>query len=122
VYDKSYPQSAAVAVLFTAKMDRTTRKYGERGYRYALFEAGHAMQNLCLGAQSLGLSCRPYGGFIEDKADELLGVHDDETTLYLGFVGRSSTVPTDVGDDQRTDQATKSDGTNDEDISGEQYE
>lgn len=89
-------EGAALLLFVTAKLDRTTRKYGERGYRYANLEAGHAMQNLCLMAESLGLACRPYGGFLENEADDYLRLNDDETTLYIGVVGKpaaQSTAP-----------------------------
>lgn len=112
VYDASYPEDAAVALFFTARLDRTTRKYGERGYRYALFEAGHAMQNSCLAAESLDLSCRPYGGFVEDRADEFLGLHSDETTLYLGFVGHPPDASAEV-------EAERSRPTQDDDTTGD---
>lgn len=81
-------EGASLLMFVTAKLDRTTRKYGERGYRYANLEAGHAMQNLCLVAESLGLACRPYGGFLEGEADDYLRLNDDETTLYIGIVGK----------------------------------
>lgn len=81
-------ENAVLLVFITADLNRTTRKYGERGYRYAAYEAGHVMQNLCLMAEGIGLGCRPYGGFIEDQADEYLRLHSNETTLYIGAVGR----------------------------------
>lgn len=114
VYDEIYPQSASVALFLTAKLNRTTRKYGERGYRYALFEAGHAMQNACLAATSLGLACRPYGGFLEDQADDFLGLHSDETTLYLGFVGRPSDDAVDAGTGGFSNQRNNATGTDSE--------
>jgi nitroreductase len=68
-------------------MDRTTQKYGDRGYRYALMEAGHLMQNVCLIADHEGLACRPIAGFAEAAADEFLDRGAGETCLYTGLVG-----------------------------------
>ncbi|WP_336339513.1 SagB/ThcOx family dehydrogenase [Haloarcula brevis] len=85
-------ENAVMLVFVTADLERTTKKYGERGYRYANLEAGHAMQNLCLVSESVGLGCRPYGGFLEDQADEYLCLHGNETTLYVGAVGRPATA------------------------------
>lgn len=82
---------AAVVLFVTARLERTTEKYGERGYRYALLEAGHLMQNVCLVAERLGLACRPYGGFVEDELDAFLALGDDETSLYAGLVGVPAT-------------------------------
>lgn len=80
-------ENALLLVFVTADLERTVQKYGERGYRYTSYEAGHLMQNLCLMAESVGLGCRPYGGFIEDQADEYLRLNGNETTLYIGAVG-----------------------------------
>jgi SagB-type dehydrogenase family enzyme len=84
-------EAVSVVVFITARMERTTRKYGERGYRYANVEAGHLMQNVCLLAEARGLACHPYGGFIEDRADSYLRLQNEpETTLYIGLLGGHS--------------------------------
>lgn len=54
-------QRASVLVLLAANFSRTKFKYGERGYRFALLEAGHVTQNLLLSAESLGLGALPPG-------------------------------------------------------------
>ena len=64
-------------------------KYGERGYRFMLLEAGHIAQNALLAANALGLGACPFGGFIDDDLDRLLGIDGlDEVSLYLIGVGR----------------------------------
>jgi SagB-type dehydrogenase family enzyme len=83
--------TAPLCLFLTARMERTTQKYGDRGYRYALMEAGHVMQNVCLIADHEGLGCRPIAGFAEAAADEFLGRGDVETCLYAGVVGESKT-------------------------------
>lgn len=76
------------AVIFTAVFMRLQYKYGERGYRFALIEAGHAMQNLCLLAPAVGLGMVPLGGFYDDKLHDLLGVNGvDEAVLYVAAAG-----------------------------------
>jgi SagB-type dehydrogenase family enzyme len=80
-------ETASLCLFLTARMERTTRKYGDRGYRYALMEAGHVMQNVCLIAERVGLGCRPVAGFAEAAADEFLGNSNAETCLYTGIVG-----------------------------------
>lgn len=51
---------------------RCLEKYGARGYRLALLEAGHAAQNLLLTAVANGLAGVPWGGFFEDALAELI--------------------------------------------------
>ena len=81
--------TAAAALVFTAVLDRTQAKYGERGYRFALLEAGHAAQNVLLAATSLGLSAAPIGGFCEDALGAALGLDaHTETPVYVVLLGR----------------------------------
>jgi SagB-type dehydrogenase family enzyme len=81
--------STAAAVIFvSAVFWRSRFKYGLRGYRFALLEAGHVAQNVLLAATSLGLGAVPIGGFYDRRADELIGTNSvDESTLYLICVG-----------------------------------
>lgn len=82
------PESAPVIAIVTAVPDRMRRKYGIRGYRYILFEAGHLMQNLLLCAEAFGFGGRPWCAFIDHKIDEILRIEDkDEETIYLGVFG-----------------------------------
>lgn len=53
--DQYYFAGANAVVVFTAIFGRTLTKYGPRGYRYILLEAGHAAQNVCLLAAEQGL-------------------------------------------------------------------
>jgi SagB-type dehydrogenase family enzyme len=59
-------------VFITAVFDRTMHKYGQRGYRYILFEAGHAAQNLCLLATERGLGALCVGGFMDAGLNHFL--------------------------------------------------
>lgn len=80
---------AAIIFILTGVLDRTRIKYGDRGYRYTLIEAGHLGQNICLIAAELGLVSCPIGGYIDDKVDHLLDIDlQKEVTLYLIAVGR----------------------------------
>jgi len=78
---------AALAVALTGISMKTKLKYGERGYRFLLFEAGHIMQNLLLVASALGVSALPIGGFVDAELDSALGIDGlDEVSLYLAAV------------------------------------
>lgn len=77
------PLTLAVSAVFS----RTTGKYGERGRRYVVLEAGHAAQNVCLQAVALGLGTVTIGAFSDESAARVLGLPRDETVLYLLPVG-----------------------------------
>ncbi len=80
---------ASVCLLLTAVFGRTKAKYGERGYRYVLLDAGHLAQNLYLESTALGLGCATIGGFLDDRANRLLGVDGlEESVVYMATVGR----------------------------------
>ena len=82
---------AAAVVLITAVFGRSKIKYGERAYRFALIEAGHAAQNLCLASTALGFGSCPVGGFIDDKLSDILNVDGvEEAPLYATIVGSAA--------------------------------
>lgn len=66
---------------------RLERKYGERGGRFLLLEAGHLMQNLCLLSASLGLSTVPLGGYFESEIAAQFALPEGDAVLYLGLCG-----------------------------------
>lgn len=83
-----YAAAAAFVVVIAAAVDRTLWKYGDRGYRYILLEAGHVAQNLNLVASALGLGSLNLGGFFDDDLGALLGVSaQEELPLYGVAVG-----------------------------------
>jgi SagB-type dehydrogenase family enzyme len=53
--DQPYITGAAVIVVLVAVVERCLWKYGDRGYRYILFEAGHVAQNVNLVSSALEL-------------------------------------------------------------------
>lgn len=88
-------EAALVAVISFAG-GRSLTKYGDRGYRYALLEAGHVMQNLNLTASALGLGCVNLGGFYDDELATLAGIDiEQEIPLYCSAVGVPDATPSD---------------------------
>lgn len=81
---------APAVLVITAVPSRTMQKYGERGLRYVWLEAGHASQNICLQAVTLGLGTVPIGAFNDDKVSELLDLDEGQIPLYLMPVGATS--------------------------------
>ncbi|OLZ39843.1 hypothetical protein A6E15_02060 [Natrinema saccharevitans] len=89
-------EDAAVSLLFTAAFWRSKAKYGTRGYRFALQESGHIMQNVQLAATSLGLHSIPISSVNERAMEDVLDINGvDESIVYTGLVG----VPAEVEDD-----------------------
>jgi SagB-type dehydrogenase family enzyme len=78
---------APCVLVFGAVVTRTTRKYGERGERYAYMEAGHAAQNALLAATALGLAAYPVGAFEDARVVQVLKLGRSEAPLYLVPVG-----------------------------------
>ena len=87
---------AAVVVVLSFAGGRSLTKYGDRGYRYALLEAGHTMQNLNLAVAALGLGVVNLGGFYDDELAVLCGIDvDQELPLYCCALGRPAADPSD---------------------------
>lgn len=77
-----------VTAFLTAVLPRLRWKYGERAYRLALIEAGHAGQNFQLAATALGLKSCPFVSFYDDAVHDLIGLDGvSEVALYGFFAG-----------------------------------
>ncbi|MES2114796.1 MAG: SagB/ThcOx family dehydrogenase [Pseudomonadota bacterium] len=82
---------APIVCAMTSVPQRATAKYGARGYRMALLEAGHASQNLCLAAQGLGLGSLVYGAYYDDELAALLDIDGvTETVVSVMLLGREA--------------------------------
>jgi SagB-type dehydrogenase family enzyme len=80
--------SSAAVLLLTAVFDRTIAKYGERGYRLVLLDAGHAAQNVLLDAERIGLPAVAVGGFHDDALAADVGLDGvDEAVLHTVILG-----------------------------------
>jgi SagB-type dehydrogenase family enzyme len=88
VVDGSLVDRATAVVVVTALFWRSRFKYGARGYRFVLLEAGHLVQNAVLAAASLDLPALPLGGFFDRRLDALVGADGlDEASVYAFLVG-----------------------------------
>ncbi len=80
--------SSPVTLILTARFDRSTVKYGDRGYRYVYIEAGAICQNIYLEATSLGLGTVAVGAFDDDALNRLVGVDGaNEAALLIMPLG-----------------------------------
>jgi SagB-type dehydrogenase family enzyme len=85
----SLPLIAGGALLWIIVGDgaRVMVKYGERGLRFLLLEAGHLMQSLCLSSASLKQVTVPLGGYFEADLARRLSLLPTDEVLYLGLCG-----------------------------------
>lgn len=92
---------APLVCVMTSVPQRATAKYGARGYRMALLEAGHASQNLCLAAQGLGLGSLVYGAYYDDELAALLDIDGvTETVVSVMLLGREAPPAPAFGEDE----------------------
>lgn len=90
-----YPEiveACAATLLVTGMFWRSRFKYGLRGYRFTLLEAGHLVQNVVLMCAALELAAVPIGGFYDRPVDVLLGADGvNESIVYAVCLGRPPT-------------------------------
>jgi SagB-type dehydrogenase family enzyme len=76
-----------LSFVITAEYSRIESKYGERGRRYAMIEAGHVGQNIFLQAEALGLSAGIVGAFEDAHVIKVLGLPKKHEPLIIMPVG-----------------------------------
>ncbi len=80
--------SASVVLYVAAYFARTTFKYGDRGYRFALLEAGHLAQNAILTATEMGVASATLGGYFDRDVDRYLGLDGiNQSVIYTLLLG-----------------------------------
>lgn len=83
-----YERCAAVLIV-TGVFWRSRFKYGQRGYRFTLLEAGHVGQNIVLASEALGLATVPVGGFYDTEIEAILDIDGvNESVLYTFSIGQ----------------------------------
>jgi SagB-type dehydrogenase family enzyme len=83
-------QGAAATIFITGMFQRSIYKYGDRGYRFTLIEAGHIAQNINLVSTGLGLGCMLVGGFYDRQIDDLLELDGLlNSTIYIAAIGKN---------------------------------
>ena len=88
-YDGQPFQSQPPCIIFFSMMfERTMSKYGERGYRFMLIDAGHIGQNFYLVSERLGLGIVELGAGgknHDEMIDRLIGLNSNYENVFLGF-------------------------------------
>lgn len=73
-------------ICITSVFERMTGKYGSRGYRYILLEAGHVAQNMLLAGTENGINMVPVGGIEADVIEKRIGLSNGlEGVVYTLF-------------------------------------
>ncbi len=78
--------------VLSADTERATRKYGARGWRYAVLEAGHAAQMILLHALELGLATCELGAFRDESVARILRFSPRELPLVVIACGHAAPV------------------------------
>jgi SagB-type dehydrogenase family enzyme len=71
--------NSCFTVSMIADLREASRVFGNRGYRYAHFEAGAIGQRLYVGAEALGWNATGIGAFYDDDVHRYLGFLDEGT-------------------------------------------
>ncbi len=82
--------SVACVAMVSIVPERSVVKYGRRGYRFSLLEAGMVPLMLDLAATAQGLGTLHWGGFFDDELNALLSIDGaSESVTSCLFIGRT---------------------------------
>ena len=85
IFSHDWVKNTGAVILITGIFERTTSRYGERGYRHVLIEVGCLMQNIYLMSEANGLSCNAVGGYIDESINKLLEI-DGSSEAILAVI------------------------------------
>lgn len=86
---QSMVAQSAVTFLWVAVTERTTWRYGQRGYRYLFLDAGHLCQNLHLAAEAIDAGACAIGAFDDDAINAFVGVDGvEQFVIYVAALGK----------------------------------
>jgi SagB-type dehydrogenase family enzyme len=77
--------NACVTFSMIGDLDRAAGTYGDRGYRYAHFEAGAIGHRLYLAAEALGLGATGIGAFYDDEVHRHLNLAPNQGQVVYHF-------------------------------------
>lgn len=77
--------NACVAFSMIADLERATRAWGDRAYRYVHFEAGAIGQRLYLAAEAMGFQSTGIGAFFDDEVHRYLGIPPEQGQVVYHF-------------------------------------
>ncbi len=77
--------NACVAFSMIADLDRATAAHGNRGYRYAHFEAGAIGQRMYIAAEAQGLRATGIGAFYDEQVHRYLDLTPERGQVIYHF-------------------------------------
>ena len=90
--------NACVAFSMIAGLERAARAHGDRGYRYAHFEAGAIGHRMYLAAEAHGLQATGIGAFFDDQVHRYLDLKPEQGQVIYHFaIGHAVPDPRLVG-------------------------
>ncbi len=88
-FGQEFVKQSAVTFIWSAVPYRMNWRYGERGYRYLLLDAGHVCQNLYLAAQTVDCGVCAIAAFEDDTMNRILGIDgENQFVVYTATVGK----------------------------------
>jgi SagB-type dehydrogenase family enzyme len=78
---------APINLVITSEYSWIKIKYGSRGERYAMIEAGHIGQNIFLQAEALGLRAGIVGAFHDKNVNRVMKINRSHEPLLIMPVG-----------------------------------
>jgi SagB-type dehydrogenase family enzyme len=80
---------SAVTFMWVAVAERMCWRYGERGYRYMLLDAGHVCQNLYLAAEVIGCGVCAIAAYNDVALNRELELDGEELfVIYVASLGK----------------------------------
>ena len=87
--NQQFMARAGIIFIWSAVFRRCMSKYGNRGMRYILLDAGHICQNTLLAAEATGSGGCPVAAFFDNEMNELLDINpEEESVIYAASVGK----------------------------------
>ena len=89
---QAWVNEAPVDIVITGDYNKMVAKYKDETLctRFVNLEAGHAGENIYLEAEARGLVTVALGSFKDDQVHKVLGLPNNENTIYIYPVGHSA--------------------------------
>jgi SagB-type dehydrogenase family enzyme len=75
--------NAPVVIVICSEYERVTGKYGQRGVRYAMIEAGHVAENIFLQACASGMAAGIVGAFMDEDVVRIMDIPATHEPLLI---------------------------------------
>lgn len=83
--------SCSFLIISVGDLEKTSSKYGNRGYNLMLMDLGHISQNIYLTSQKEKMGCRSIYGIYNQKLNELLNLNGiNKNSLLMHVLGKEA--------------------------------